>query len=162
MSHNHMNNGGGRWRRRRRSSYNTCKANNIQVQDLGIEAIIHCGCPASATETSGGPPAGSLNGTKPLCMVNGDVNHVYEDESGEELLQKTLKEKETIIPDVSDAPAAGNHSQAGFSIPGGATANGSVWTSLDAQSWNHQMAPKKKSFWRKKERVHKRRCPACF
>ncbi|XP_044044940.1 uncharacterized protein LOC122872904 [Siniperca chuatsi] len=131
--------------RRRGMSRNTCKANSQvsgQVPATGLVycAIVHNGCPAAATRTSESTPAGTLNGTKPQCMVNGYINHGYKGKSTKAAPQRTLRKQGSTISAVTDASADGRVHSAG--IPGGISVNGA--TSLDTVALpcnSDQMAP---------------------
>lgn len=114
--------------RRRGTYHSTCKTNGLvngQVPGTGLvnEAAAHNGRPAAATRISECAPAGTLNGTKPQCLVNGYINHGYKGKS----TSRTLRKQGNKISAVSDSSAAGRVS--GGDISGGISVNGA--TSLD-------------------------------
>lgn len=118
---------------RRGMRRNTCKANsqvNGQVPGSGLVngAVVHNGFPAAASRTSESTPAGTLNGAKPQCMVNGYINHGYKGKSRKAALPRTLRKQGSTISAVTDASAVARVS--GAVIPGGISVNGA--TSLDA------------------------------
>ncbi len=155
----------GRRRGRRR---NTCKANskvNGHVPCTGLVngAVVHNGCPAAATRTNESTPAGTPNGAKPQCVVNGYFNHGHKGKSTKALLPRTLGKQRSTISAVADASAVGGVSRAG--IPGGISVNGG--TSLDAVASpcnSDQIAPESSpSAAARKQRTrnkfrHKKRC----
>ncbi|XP_045903383.1 uncharacterized protein LOC123969770 isoform X2 [Micropterus dolomieu] len=141
MPQNGMNNEG----RRRGMSRRTCKANgqvSRQVPGTGLVngAVVHNGCPAADTRTSENTPAGTLNGTKSQCMVNGYINHGYKGKSWKRAPQRTFRKQGSTISVVGDASADGRVCSAGF--PGGISVN--CATSLDTVDLprnSDQMAP---------------------
>ncbi|XP_038569665.1 uncharacterized protein LOC119899233 [Micropterus salmoides] len=141
MPQNGMNNEG----RRRGMSRRTCKANGQvsgQVPGTGLVngAVVRNGCPAADTRTSENTPAGTLNGTKSQCMVNGYINHGYKGKSWKRAPQRTFRKQGSTISVVGDASADGRVCSAGF--PGGISVN--CATSLDTVDLpcnSDQMAP---------------------
>ncbi|XP_074486553.1 uncharacterized protein LOC141764829 isoform X2 [Sebastes fasciatus] len=128
--------------RRGWTHHSTCKAND-QVPGTGLVngAVAHNGWPAAATRTSESTPAGTPNGTKPQCMVNGYINHGYKGKSTKAAPQRTRRKHGSTISDVTDASAAGGVRSAG--TPGGVSVNGAA--SLDTVAppcKSEQMAPR--------------------
>ncbi|XP_049901004.1 uncharacterized protein LOC126390651 [Epinephelus moara] len=114
--------------RRGGTRHNTWKASS-QVPSTGWVngAIVHNGYPAAATGTSETTPAGTLNGTKPQCMVNGYINHGYKGKSTRAAPPRTPRKQGSTISAVTDASAAGRGRSA--RTPGGISVEGP--TSLD-------------------------------
>ena len=152
--------------RRRGTRRSTCKANGLAPgTDLVNGAVVHNGYPAAATRTNETTPAGTLNGTKPQCTVNGYINHKYKSRNAPQ--PRTLRKHGSTIPAVSDASTAGWVNSA--DDPGGISVNGAA--SLDtvaSHSYSDQMtsepvslsAPaKKRRRWKKFGR--KKRCVTC-
>ncbi|KAM7394095.1 hypothetical protein PAMP_020915 [Pampus punctatissimus] len=128
---------------RREPGHNTSRANGLmngQVPDtdLGNGAVVHNDFPAAATRTSESTPAGTPNGTRPQCMVNGYINHAYKGKSTKALPPGTLRKQRRTISAVTDTSAAGRVGRGG--TPGGILVNGA--TSLDTSPSSDQMAPK--------------------
>ncbi|XP_030272614.1 uncharacterized protein LOC115581568 [Sparus aurata] len=125
--------------RRRGTRRSTCKANGLAPgADLVNGAVVHNGYPAAATRTNETTPAGTLNGTKPQCMVNGYINHKYKSRNASP--PRTLRKHGSTIPAVSDASTAGRVNSADNS--GGISVNGAA--SLDtvaSHCYSDQMAP---------------------
>lgn len=151
--------------RRRGTRRSTCKANGLAPgADLVNGAVVHNGYPAAATRTNETTPAGTLNGTKPQCMVNGYINHKYKSRNASP--PRTLRKHGSTIPAVSDASTAGRVNSADNS--GGISVNGAA--SLDtvaSHCYSDQMAPepslsagaKNRRRWKKCGR--KKRCVTC-
>eukprot|EP00064_Thunnus_orientalis_P019099 superscaffoldBa00004633_g19209 len=128
--------------RRRQTRRNTCGANglmNSQVpgSDLVNGAAVHNDFPAAATRTSESTPAGTPNGTKPQCMVNGYINHGYKGKRTKAPPQRTFWKQRSTISAVTDASTAGRVSSGGTS--GAILVNEA--TSLDTLPRSDQMAP---------------------
>ncbi|XP_028449213.1 uncharacterized protein LOC114565382 isoform X2 [Perca flavescens] len=127
--------------RRGGTRHNACKANG-QVPGTGLVngAVVHNGCPADATRTSERTPAGTLNGTKPQCMVDGYINQRYKGRSTKAAPPRTIGRHGSTISAVTDASAAGRVHGAG--TPGGISVYGD--TGLDTVALpckSDQMAP---------------------
>lgn len=122
--------------RRGGTRHNTCKANGqVPGTRLVNGAVVHNGCPAAATRTSESSPAGTQNGTKPQCMVNGYINHGYKGKNTKAAPSRTLRKNGSRISAVTDARSAGP--------PGDVSVNGAT-TSLDivaSQCNSGQTAP---------------------
>ncbi|XP_029302136.1 uncharacterized protein LOC115017576 isoform X2 [Cottoperca gobio] len=134
MPQNSMNYEG----RRGGTHHNTCKAKDqFPRKGLVNGAVAHNGCQAASTTTSESTPAGTLNGTKPQCMVNGYINHGYKGKSTTAARPRTHG---STISAATDAPAAGRVHSA--SIPGGIPVNGTTRLDSAASLCNSkQMAP---------------------
>lgn len=158
--------------RRRHTRRNTCRPSGLmngQVPDTGLVngAVVHNGFPAAATRTSESMPAGTPNGTKPQCMVNGYINHGYKGKNTKALPPRTLEKQRSTFSAVTDTSAAGRVGSRG--TPGGILVNGAA--SLDTLPSSDQMAPEsrlsaavKNQRWRRKFR-HQKRCATyliCF
>ncbi|KAI3353304.1 hypothetical protein L3Q82_019844 [Scortum barcoo] len=119
--------------RRRGPHRNICNANsqvNGQVPGTGLVngAAVHNGCPAAATKTRESTPAGTPNGAKPQCTVNGHINHGYKGKSTKAAPPKTFRNQGRTISAVTDASAVGG--VRGGQTPGGVLVKGA--TRLDA------------------------------
>ncbi|KAG8014880.1 hypothetical protein GBF38_003568 [Nibea albiflora] len=118
MPQNGLNYGG----RRRGARGDTCKADShVPGAALVNGAVVHNGCPAAATRIRGSAPAGSPNGTKAQCMVNGYINNGYKGKSRKAPLPRTPRKQGSMISAVTDASAAARVSSA---FPGGISVNG--------------------------------------
>ncbi|XP_034713479.1 uncharacterized protein LOC117935414 isoform X1 [Etheostoma cragini] len=129
--------------RRGRTRHNTYKANG-QVPGTGMVngAVVQNGCPADASGTSERNPAGTLNGAKPHCMVDGYINQRYKGWSRGAAPPQTIRRRGSTISAVTDASAAGRVRSAG--TPGGISENGA--TGLDTNTLpcnSDQMAPQR-------------------
>lgn len=160
MPQNGMNYEGGRGGTR----HNTCKANG-QVPGTGLVngAVVHNGCPADATRTSEKTPAGTLNDTKPQCMVDGYIYQSSKGSSTKAAPPRTIRRQGSTISAVTDASAAGRVRSSG--TPGGISVNGDTGLDTVALPCNSdQMAPQPsllaaaKIQRRRKKFRHKKRC----
>ena len=114
--------------RRGGTRHNTCKANGqVPGTRLVNGAVVHNGCPAAATRTSESSPAGTQNGTKPQCMVNGYMNT-------KAAAPRTLRRNGGWISAVTEASAAGTVRSAG--PPGDVSVNGAAGLDTVASQCN--------------------------
>ncbi|XP_023256669.1 uncharacterized protein LOC111650952 [Seriola lalandi dorsalis] len=98
--------------RRRGTLCNTCRANGLvngQAPGTGLVngAAAHNGYRATATRISESTPAGTPNGTKPQCMVNGYINHGHKGKRTKAALPRTLGKQGSAISAVTYPSAAG-------------------------------------------------------